>query len=82
MKFVCFTIICQNTFLRKETVIMLTSSASGFLKGAAAGMVIGAAAMMIADPLSDRERRKLVRKTEGVFKSMGGIIDNAISMFR
>ena len=60
---------------------MLTSSTSGFLKGAAAGMVIGAAMMMVADPLSDRQRRKLARKTEGIFKNMGGIIDNAIDMF-
>lgn len=47
----------------------------------AAGLVLGAAATMLVDPVSDRQRHKLMRKTEGVFKSIGGVIDTAMSMF-
>lgn len=53
-----------------------------FVKGMAAGMVVGAAVAMVVDPLSERQHNKLRKKTEGVFKSMGGIIDNAIDMMR
>ena len=41
-------------------------------------MAVGAAAVMFADPLSDRQRRKLHKKTEGVFRSIGGMIDTAM----
>ena len=54
----------------------------GFLKGMAAGLVIGACATMLCDPVSDRQRHRMQRKTEGVFKSIGNIIDNAIDMIR
>lgn len=53
-----------------------------FMKGMAAGMVVGAAVAMVVDPLSERQHHKLRKKTEGVFKSMGGIIDNAIEMMK
>ncbi len=56
-------------------------SASGFFKGVTAGLVIGAAITMLTDPVSDRQRHRLARKTEGVFKNMGGMIDAAIGMF-
>ena len=44
-------------------------------------LVIGAAVTMLTDPLSDRERRRLARKTEGMFKNMGSMIGTAIGMF-
>ncbi len=53
-----------------------------FMKGMAAGLVVGAAVAMVADPLSDRQRHKLQKKTEGVFKNVGGIIDTAVEMMR
>lgn len=53
-----------------------------FMKGMAAGLVVGAAVAMVADPLNDRQRHKLQKKTEGVFKSVGGIIDTAVEMMR
>lgn len=46
----------------------------------ATGMVVGAAVTMMADPISDKQRRKFVKKTEGVFRNLGGIIDNAMDM--
>lgn len=53
----------------------------GFLKGMAAGLILGAAATMLADPVSDRQRHKMMKKTEGVFKSIGGMIDSAVGIF-
>ena len=54
----------------------------GFIKGMAAGLVLGACATMMWDPVSDRQRHRMQRKTEGVFKSIGNIIDSAIDMIR
>ncbi len=55
---------------------------SGFMKGMAAGLVVGAAVTMITDPASDRERHKIAKKTEGVFKNIGSVIDTAVNMMR
>jgi len=57
-------------------------SSQGFLKGMAAGIVLGACATMIADPVSDRQRNKMRRKTEGMFKSLGNIVDSTIDIFK
>lgn len=50
------------------------------MKGLAAGLAVGAAAAMVFDPISDRQRRKLQKKTEGVFKSIGSVIDTAMDI--
>lgn len=60
---------------------MMSSSSAGFFKGVTAGLVIGAAVTMLTDPVSDRQRSRLARRTEGVFKNMGDMIDTAIGMF-
>lgn len=60
----------------------MNSNTANFFKGITTGLVIGAAVTMLTDPISDRQRLRLMRKTEGVFKSMGGVIDTAINMFR
>lgn len=49
-----------------------------FAKGMAVGLAVGAAAALFVDPLSDKQRHKLQRKTEGLFKSIGGMIDTAM----
>lgn len=46
-----------------------------FLGGIIAGALIGSAVTMIADPVSDRDRRRLYRNTHDVFKKMGTVID-------
>lgn len=56
-------------------------NSTSFIKGMAAGLIIGAAATMLYDPVSDRQRHKLMKKTEGVFKNIGGIIDTAMGIF-
>lgn len=55
---------------------------NGFIKGMAAGMALGACAVMLADPVSDRQRHKMQKKTEGMFKCVGNVIDTAMDMFR
>lgn len=55
---------------------------NGFIKGMAAGIVLGACATMLADPISDRQRNKMRRKTEGMFRNIGNIIDTAMDMLR
>ena len=54
----------------------------GFIKGMAAGIVLGACATMIVDPVSDRQRNRMRRKTEGMFRNLGNIVDTALDMFR
>ena len=61
---------------------MLSSSTSSFFKGVTAGLVIGTGITMLANPITDKQRKKLIRKTEGVFRNLGGMIDNAIGMMR
>lgn len=51
---------------------------SGFLKGMATGIAVGAAVTMITDPISDRDRKRIVKKTEGIFNSIGTVIDAAL----
>lgn len=53
-----------------------------FVKGVVAGLVVGSAITMIADPVSDRQRHKMRKKTEGFFKSIGSAMDNALDIFR
>ncbi len=55
-------------------------STATFVKGLTAGLALGAAAAMVFDPISDKQRRKLKRKTEGVFRSIGSVIDTAIDI--
>ncbi len=55
---------------------------AGFISGITTGMVVGAAVTMLIDPVSDRQRHKLQKKTEGVFRSIGGVIDTAMELMR
>lgn len=54
----------------------------GFVKGMATGVIVGAAAALIMDPISSKQRTKIKRKTEGVFKSIGSVIDTAMDIMR
>ena len=55
---------------------------AGFISGITTGMVVGAAVTMLIDPVSDRQRHQLQKKTEGVFRSIGGVIDTAMELMR
>mgnify|MGYP000007795137 FL=1 len=54
---------------------------SCFLKGTLVGFAVGAAVGVMTDPLSDRERRKISKKTEGIFRNIGSVMDNIIDIF-
>lgn len=53
---------------------------SGFMKGMATGLVVGAAVTMLTDPMSERYRHKIAKKTQGIFKDIGTVIDSTLSM--
>lgn len=55
---------------------------AGFIGGITTGVLLGAAVTMLVDPVSDRQRHKLQKKTEGVFKSIGGVIDTVMEFMR
>lgn len=57
-------------------------SSSGFATGMAAGLIVGAAAAIIADPINERQKNKIKRKTKGVFRSIGSVIDTAMDIVR
>lgn len=60
----------------------MSHSASSFAKGIATGLVVGAAMTMFIDPISDRKKNKLQKKTENIFKNIGGLIDTAMDMMK
>ena len=53
-----------------------------FAKGMAAGLVVGAAAAIMIDPINDRQKNRIKRKTAGVFKSIGSVIDTAVDFMK
>ena len=54
----------------------------GFAKGMAAGLIVGAATAIIIDPVSDKQRNRIKRKADGMFKSIGSVIDTAIDIIK
>lgn len=52
-----------------------------FIKGMAAGVVVGAAASMLGSG-SSGHKSKLRKKTEGVLKNVGEVIDTAVDMMK
>jgi len=57
-------------------------SNTGFAAGMAAGLIVGAASAMLIDPISDRQKNKLRKKTRGIFRSVGSVIDTAVDIIR
>ena len=51
----------------------------GFVKGMAAGLIVGAAITMAVDPVTDRQRRKLKKKTHSMARRLSYTLDNAMS---
>ena len=50
-----------------------------FMKGAAAGMIIGAAVTMSVDPVTDRQRRKLKKKTHSMARKLSYKFDDMMN---
>ena len=78
MQIVVILLFFAHTNYELEGVMKVGSS--GFMKGMAAGMLLGACATMMIDPVSDKQKRKMQKKTEGIFRNLGNIIDSAISI--
>lgn len=57
-------------------------SYSDFTKGIATGALVGAAAVMIFEPISEKQKNKIKRKTKGVFRSIGSVIDTAFDIMK
>lgn len=55
---------------------------SDFTKGIATGVLVGAAATMIFEPISEKQKNKIKRKTKGVFRSIGSVIDTAFDIMK
>ena len=60
----------------------MSNGATSFAKGIAAGLVVGAAVVTFLDPISDKQKHRLQKKTHGMFKSIGGVLDTAMVMMK
>ena len=49
------------------------------MKGVATGIVMGAAAAMVIEP-TQRQKNKMKKNAEGVFRNIGSMIDTAVGM--
>ncbi len=50
-------------------------SSKGFWGGLACGAILGAAMGMLADPINDRQHKKMKTGANTVFKTIGAVID-------
>ncbi len=57
------------------------SKAINFAAGVATGAAIGMAVGAILDPISDKDKKILRKKTSHMFKAIGTAIDNLVDMF-
>ncbi len=55
-------------------------SSKGFTTGLIAGAVLGAAVGMIADPVKDKQHKKMMRDKNHMFKMIGSAIDDLMHM--
>ena len=60
----------------------MSQGMSTFAKGIAAGLIVGAAVVSFLDPISDKQKQKLQKKTHGVFKNLGGMLDTAMDIMK
>ncbi len=53
-------------------------SGKGFLGGLACGAILGAAVGMLADPINDKQHKKMKCSANSMFKTIGTVIDGLI----
>ena len=63
-------------YLKEETKM----SGSGFVKGMVTGAVVGAVTMMVFDPISTKQRKRMRRQTNHVFRNIGSMVDGIADM--
>ena len=52
----------------------------GFVKGLITGAAVGTAAMLLFDPVTPRQRRRVKKQACAAFRSMGRVMDDLNSM--
>lgn len=50
----------------------------GFSTGIIAGAIIGATIGMLADPINDKQHKKIKRQTGNMFRTLGSVVDSVI----
>jgi gas vesicle protein len=53
-------------------------SSKGFWGGLACGAILGAAMGMLADPINDKQHKKLMSGANTMFRTIGSMIDGLI----
>lgn len=56
------------------------SKAINFTAGVATGAALGMAIGAILDPISDKDKKMLQKKSSNVFKAIGTAVDNFVDM--
>ena len=59
---------------------MIYMSTKSLVGAAVAGAVVGAIAGMMLDPINDKQHKKISRCANNVFKTIGTIMDDIMSM--
>ena len=54
---------------------------SCFIKGTLVGFAVGAAVGVMTDPLIRQRTSQNFKKTEGIFRNIGSVMDNIIDIF-
>ena len=58
------------------------TTVGSFVKGMATGIVIGAGMSMMVSPSDKKDIRRLEKKTDRMFSTMGNAIDNMLDSMR
>ena len=53
-----------------------------FVKGMVTGAVIGMGISMVANPMEERDRRRLAKRTSKMFTTIGSIADNVMDVIK
>lgn len=57
------------------------SKAINFTAGVATGAAIGMAVGALIDPINDKQKKMIEKKSSHLFKALGATIDNLVDMF-
>lgn len=53
-----------------------------FVKGMVTGAVIGMGISVVANPMDERDKRRIAKKTSKIFTTIGSIADNMIDAMK
>lgn len=64
----------QAIYVERRRLFMF----KGFSTGIIAGAIIGATIGMLADPINDKQHKKIKRQTGNMFRTLGSVVDSVI----